>query len=345
MAAAQKKAPELDPAVLTRWLQGEGVEVAGELEISLLGGGRSNLTYAVHDGVHRWVVRRPPQGQVLATAHDMVREFRAISALHGTDVAVPEPIALCEDVELIGVPFYVMGQVEGTVYRSAPQLEEIGPARTRQVALRMVDTLAELHKIDPATVGLDDFGRPQGFNARQVKRWTKQLKGSWHRDLVGADELIDRLSKNPPETQSASIVHGDYRIDNLMFDDEDEVVALFDWELATLADPLNDVALFLVYQNVEKLGSESTGALLGNATTAPGYPTEQELLERYVQSTGSDLHDLDFAVALASFKLAVIIEGIHYRYVQGKAVGEGFAEAGELVEPLIRAGLDRLKTR
>jgi aminoglycoside phosphotransferase (APT) family kinase protein len=312
-------------------------EVGGPLHGRLIAGGRSNLTYEVSDGARSWVVRRPPLGHVLATAHDMAREYRVITALRDTGVPVPLTYALCADPDVLGVPFYVMSRVEGIPYRTAEQLAALGPERARLIAERLVGTLARLHAVVPAEVGLGDFGRPEGFLARQVRRWQKQLDASRSRPLAGADELHALLAANPPDGSPPAIVHGDYRLDNVLVGSDDKIAAVVDWEMATLGDPLTDVGLLVVYQRMDRLAD---GPM---ASDAPGYPSVPEMLDLYAADSGRDLSGLGFYIALASFKAAVILEGIHYRYVHGQTVGEGFAEIGTLVEPLIAAGLAALK--
>jgi aminoglycoside phosphotransferase (APT) family kinase protein len=314
--------------------------VAGPLEATLIAGGKSNLTYAVTDGERSWVVRRPPLGHVLATAHDMVREHRVITALRDTEVPVPATYALCEDADVIGAPFYVMELVSGTPYRLATELAALGPVRTADISRQLVETLATLHRVDPASVGLSDFGRPDGFLARQVRRWRKQLDASRSRDLPRAGELHALLEANLPGEQAPAIVHGDYRLDNLLVDDADRVAAVVDWEMATLGDPLTDVALMLVYQ---RLGELDDGGSVADASTAPGFLTVEGMLELYAAGSGRDLSQIGFYLGLAHFKLAVILEGIHYRYTHGQTVGAGFDTIGAVVEPLIDAGITSLK--
>jgi aminoglycoside phosphotransferase (APT) family kinase protein len=310
----------------------------GPLTGRLIAGGKSNLTYVVGDGRHTVVVRRPPLGHVLATAHDMVREHRVISALRDTPVPVPATYAVCGTDDVIGAPFYVMEHVRGTPYRSAAELELLGPERTRAVAERMVDTLLALHAVDPATVGLGDFGRPDGFLQRQVRRWKQQLDASRSRELPGIDELHDRLASSVPQSGAPAIVHGDFRLDNLLVDD-DRVTAVLDWEMATIGDPLTDVALLDAYQSLPLVVGPNA---VSDASQAPGYPSPAELLARYAAGSGRDLSGLSFHLGLAYFKLAVILEGIHYRYTRGQTVGEGFATIGEATGPLVAAGLAAL---
>jgi aminoglycoside phosphotransferase (APT) family kinase protein len=314
--------------------------VAGDLRAALITGGRSNLTYDVTDGHRSWVVRRPPLGHVLATAHDMSREHRVISALEPTDVPVPHTYVLCEDPDVIGAPFYVMEKVDGTPYRRAAQLEAIGEHRTRDICLRMVDILGTLHAVDPAKVGLADFGRPEGFLDRQVRRWKKQLDASRSRDLPGFDDLHARLEANVPAQQEPAIVHGDYRLDNLLVDDSDRVTAVLDWEMATNGDPLTDIALLVVYRGVAE--QDKAGAV-ADAPSAPGFLSTEEIVTRYAERTGRDLSAMGFYLALAYFKLAVVLEGIHFRYTRGKTVGAGFEDVGRMVGPLVSAGLASLE--
>ncbi len=219
----------LDTDALAAWLETERPGLlSGPLEATLITGGKSNLTYTVTDGTTDVIVRRPPLGHVLATAHDMVREHRVITALGPTDVPVPETYALCEDDTVTGAPFYVMELVRGTPYGRATQLEELGPERTRGITERMIDTLVALHAVDPADVGLSDFGRPDGYLERQVRRWKKQLDSSRSRELDGMDELIAKLERDIPAGGDATIVHGDFRLDNVLVDESDTITAVLD---------------------------------------------------------------------------------------------------------------------
>jgi aminoglycoside phosphotransferase (APT) family kinase protein len=326
--------PGLDLVRFATWFDDVSPgEIGGPVRGRLISGGRSNLTYEVSDGTRTWVVRRPPLGHVLATAHDMGREYRVITALRDTDVPVPLTYALCTDPDVLGAPFYVMSKVDGVPYRTAGQLAEVGPIRARAIAEHMIGTLAVLHAVPPAEVGLADFGRPEGFLARQVRRWKQQLDASRSRPLAGIDELHALLAADPPDGSPPAIVHGDYRLDNVLVDADDKVAAVVDWEMATLGDPLTDVGLLVVYQQMDRLGD---GPM---ASAAPGYPSVPEVLDLYAARSGRDLSDLGFYIALASFKAAVILEGIHFRYVHGQTVGEGFEQIGTLVEPLVAAGL------
>jgi aminoglycoside phosphotransferase (APT) family kinase protein len=313
--------------------------VTGELTAQVIQGGRSNLTYVVSDGTGKWVVRRPPLGHVLPTAHDMGREFRVLTGLGNTRVPVPETVLLCTDPEVLGAQFYVMEFAEGTPYRSADELAKVGPARTKAIAEALVDTLVELHAVDPEAAGLGDFGRPEGFLERQLRRWKKQLDGSRSRDLPGSELLHDRLAAKLPQSGRPSIVHGDYRLDNVLVDSHDRVSAVLDWEMSTLGDPLTDVALLVAYAERDKVSLQ----MVSNASSAPGYPAADEVITRYAQRSGRDVSALNWYISFAFFKLAVILEGIYYRHSKGQTVGAGFEGIGDGVARLISHGNEMLK--
>ena len=331
----------LDLGALRTWLSRHHPELAkGDLSADLITGGKSNLTYTVSDGSRDYVVRRPPLGHVLATAHDMGREYTVMAALAPTDVPVPRMLARCDDADVIGAPFYVMEKVEGTPYGRAAQLEPLGPERTQAITERMVDTLATLHTVDYERVGLGDFGRPDGYLERQISRWKKQLDSSRSRDLPGMDDLIARLESKIPAAGDGTIVHGDFRLDNLLVNDADQVAAVLDWEMSTLGDPLTDVAVLLAYQQLAEVAPQSGvgAAMVTDAPLAPGYLSRDDVLKRYTEQSGRDVSDIGFHLGLAFFKLAVILEGIHYRHAHGQTVGAGFDGIGDMIEPLIAAG-------
>ncbi len=332
--------PGLDLGRLGNWFAGAVPGAGSTLTAELVAGGRSNLTFVVSDGTSEWIVRRPPLGHVLATAHDMGREQRVMSALAGTSVPVPRIDAFCADPGVIGAEFYVMERVTGRPYRFAAELAELGPDRTRTISSALVDTLAALHAVDPASAGLGDFGRPEGFLGRQVARWGKQLAASRTRELPAADELHRRLAASVPTESAAGIVHGDYRLDNVLFDGQDRPAAVIDWEMATLGDPLTDLALMLVYGRLDK---EVAGESVLDGPRAPGYLPEDEIVLRYAAASERDLSGFGWYVGLASYKLAGILEGIHYRYLHGQTVGPGFESVGAGVVPLLEAGLTALE--
>jgi aminoglycoside phosphotransferase (APT) family kinase protein len=334
--------PDLDGGAFEAWLR-ERVPVAGPVAWSLLAGGRSNLSYRLDVPGASYVLRRPPLGHVQATAHDMAREHRVQSALAGTEVPVPRMVGLCEDPAVAGVPFYVMEFVEGQVVRSPADAAGMPPFLRLTVTLRMVDVLARLHDVDPGAVGLGDPARGVGFLPRQVARWWRQYEGSRSRDVPGIERLHERLAGTVPEQRRVALVHGDYRLDNLVLGGRQKVRAVLDWEMSTLGDPRADLGLLLAYW--DGLGG-------GPARVVPppglvpgpgsGFPEGELLVERYTGRPNTDVDDLSWFVALGYFKIAVILEGIHRRHALGRTVGEGFEGIGALVPPLVGAGLRTL---
>jgi len=339
--------PGLDLTRLGPWLAEHvpGATAVG-LAATLIAGGKSNLTYDVTDGSTHWIVRRPPLGHVLATAHDMAREHTVMAALRATAVPVPTTYAMCRDEAVLGAPFYVMERVSGVPYRYARELTALGPARVEALSGQLIDVLLALHEVDPASVGLGDFGRAQGFLTRQVHRWKKQLDASYNRDLPAADELFRRLAARVDEVERVGsvpgIVHGDYRLDNVLTDssgETDTIRAVVDWEMATLGDPLTDLAVLITYQRMADWGS---GETVNDVSRAPGWLGEDEILARYDAASRRDLTHFGFYLGLAAYKLAAILEGIHYRYLHGQTVGPGFDTIGEAIHPLLDAGLAAL---
>lgn len=330
--------PGLDLAAVSAWLDGERPGLrAGDLTGEVIAGGRSNLTYRVTDGDHVWAVRRPPLAHVLPTAHDMAREFRVISALAPTDVAVPGTVALCTDPDVVGAPFYVMEFADGILFDSPERAAALDAAGARRCGERLVDTLVRLHAVDPATVGLADFGRPEGFTARQLKRWKQQWDASVTRELPVVDDVVAALGERLPTRGDGTIVHGDYRLTNvLMTPDASRVTAVLDWEMASLGDPLMDVGLLVVYHRM----AAEPNDLMPVMSAQAGFLTGDELAALYGERSGRAVDP--WYVAFGYFKLAVISEGIHARYLQGKTVGEGFERVGERVPGLLHDALKEL---
>jgi len=329
----------VDLGALAPWFADHVEGATGaSLTAELIAGGRSNLTYVISDGMHTWVLRRPPLGHVVETAHDMGREYRVISALADTDVPVPRVYAFCDDVSVNGAPFYVMEHVKGRILRTPEDMAGLSPEDARRCSDELVDVLARLHGVDYEAVGLGDFGRPEGFLARNVARWGKQWQANKTREVPEIDELARRLDRALPESGPPAIVHGDYRLDNTMLDPDDpgRIVAVLDWEMSTLGDPLTDVGLFLVYWGTDT--GPAVGSSQGIASTE-GFATADEVIARYAEKSGRSVENLDFYVVFAFYKLAVILEGINARYLMGKTVGEGFGEMGELVTQLAQHGL------
>jgi len=313
----------VDPEPLQRWF-GEHVDVAGTLSFEQIVGGRSNLTFTVSDEAGgRWVLRRPPLGQVLATAHDMAREHRIISALAGSGVPVPGIIGLCEDAAVNGAPFYVMEFVEGMVVRTHEEASALEPALLGRMGASLVEVLARLHDLDVDAVGLSDFARREGYIERQLKRWRLQFEQSASRDIPQVPEVHDRLAACVPEQQGVGIVHGDYRLDNCMMSPDGGVAAVLDWELCTLGDVLADLAAMIAYGD-----QRAAGDVLLNAS-AEGYPSPDEVRDLYASHSGRDLGHLDFYLAFAHWRTACIVEGVYSRYEAG-VMGEADPELTRL---------------
>jgi aminoglycoside phosphotransferase (APT) family kinase protein len=312
----------------------------GALTATLISGGRSNLTYAIGDGTNHWVLRRPPLGHVLPTAHDMAREYKVLTALAPTAVPVPATLAFCDDVAVNDAPFYVMELVDGRILRTGTEIATLTKDEARRCSEELIDVLAAIHAVDYEAVGLVDFGHPDGYVERQVRRWGEQWERSKTRELPAIDELARRLRAALPVSPPPTIVHGDYRLDNTMLapDDPGRVVAVLDWEMATLGDPLADLGLYLLYYARDDAQTGNVGATI---STEAGFIARDDVVERYAKQSGRDVSQLDFYEALAAYKLAIILEGIHARYLMGKTVGEGFEHIGALVEIMVQGALDQ----
>ena len=331
----------VDLAALRGWFASEVVGASGEpLWAELIAGGRSNLTYVVGDGTSEWVLRRPPLGHVLPTAHDMAREYTVMRALADTAVPVPNAIAFCDDLAVNGAPFYVMSKVDGVILRTPADMTDITRSQAKRCSEDLVDVLAAIHAVDYTAVGLADFGHPDGFLARQVRRWGEQWERSKATELPAVEELARRLRAALPESPPPTIVHGDYRLDNTMLasDDPGRVVAVLDWEMSTLGDPLADLGLFLLYYGRADGQVIATGA---GVDPAKGFLTREAVIERYESATGTALDSLDWYEAFAAYKLAIIVAGIHARYLMGKTLGEGFDSMGAMIAALAETALER----
>jgi aminoglycoside phosphotransferase (APT) family kinase protein len=303
---------EIEP--VSRWLVDNVAGAEAPFDFELIAGGRSNLTYKVAgaDGAV-FVLRRPPIGEVLATAHDMAREHRIIAALGPTAVPVAPALGLCKDADVNGAPFYVMGYVAGHVLDSAEKAAALAPAIRRVASERLVDVLATLHEVDVDAVGLGDLARRDAYLERQLKRWSAQWKASKTRELPAIEEVERRLRIDPPPQQGVAIVHGDYRFGNMLIGDEGELRAVLDWELCTLGDPLADVGWMLVYWS-----DPGEARQANDPTTAGGFLGRAEVLERYARSTNRDLSRLSYYAAFGYWRSAIIGEGVYARYLNGQ---------------------------
>ncbi len=331
----------LDLVSLDSYLQHNGIPRSGELRAELISGGRSNLTFKVHDDQSEWILRRPPLHGLTPSAHDMAREYKVVAALGGTPVPVAPVVTLCEDESVLGAPFAIVDYVDGQVVRTRDQLQALG-AEVDSCVEGLIKVLADLHAVDPAAVGLADFGRPEGYLERQVRRWG----GQWQHVREQNDprdgdvqRLHTALAQAVPAEAGASIVHGDYRIDNTILDNEDasKVLAVVDWEMSTLGDPLSDVALMCIYRDP----AMDTIVKLDAAWTSELLPSADELAQRYSTVSGRQLEHWPFYLALAYFKLAIIAAGVDFR----DRLAAGGTEpdwTGEVVSPLVAAGLSAI---
>ncbi|MPZ74490.1 MAG: phosphotransferase [Nitriliruptorales bacterium] len=293
------------------------------LAVEKVGQGRSNLTFRVTRGAQSWILRRPPMGELPETAHDMLREYRVLSGLAGTTVRAPRPVLACSNPNVIGVPFYLMEVVEGVVIREQVP-GQFGVVERGVIGEQMVDALAELHTVEPSSVGLGDLGRPEGYTARQVARWSKQWGVMATRALPDIEVVREWLAANVPQISPAAIVHGDYKLDNVVFGAETppRLLAILDWEMATLGDPLADLGYLLMFW--PEAGEPNIGGL-PQPTRMEGFPPRSALIERYEHRTGFAMTDLNFYRTLALWKLAILTEGLYKRYLAGKADGDWFA--------------------
>ena len=317
--------------------------------VSLIAGGKSNLTYRVDSAAGSVIVRRPPLGHVLPTAHDMAREHRVMSALADTAVPVPRMLHLCTDPEVLGQPFYVMERVEGHIVTTTlPVGYAAEPADRRLIAEGLLDVLASLHAVDPASVGLGEFGRPDGYLTRQVSRWGKQWNATRLDGQEALDTLAQDLAASVPVSQRSGIVHGDFRLDNTMLHPTEpgRINAVLDWEMSTLGDPLADLGILLVYwaQASDTL-TRKTGTVVPSATVLAGFPTREAVAAGYAERTDADISELPWYVAFGFFKLAVVCAGIVARVRGGAMVGGGFEGYEERIAPLVELGRATLADR
>ena len=310
----------IDTVRVSSWLDANIADATAPFDFALIAGGRSNLTYAVTDADgQRFVLRRPPLAQVLATAHDMAREHRIISAVGRTNVPVPRALGLCTDDAVNGAPFYVMGYVDGVVLDSPERAAALPIELRPQVSEHLVDVLADLHAVDIDAVGLGDLAKREGYVERQVKRWSTQWEQSKTRELGAIDEVARALRDHLPVQQGVSIAHGDFRFGNCLTDvDLGRINAVLDWELCTLGDPMADLGYLGVYW----YQGDAATARANDPTSAGGFPAFADLVERYARRTGRDVSGIGYYIAFGCWRLAVISEGVYSRYVHG-AMGEG----------------------
>jgi aminoglycoside phosphotransferase (APT) family kinase protein len=330
------------PARLEGWLnETVGGEPSELVDIQLIAGGRSNLTYRLtvaSPGRSRLLVlRRPPLGHVLPTAHDMGREYRVLSGLSGTQVPVARPVAFCDDMEVIGAPFYLMEHVPGAVLRTRQDTAGLTEVQARELSGGLADMLAAIHGVDVEAAGLSGLGRGAGYLTRQLNRWQRQWELSVSREVPGYGELVARLTDRLPAEGEATLVHGDFRLDNVLVTvaPRPRITAVVDWEMATIGDPLADLGLTLVYWTDPGEVGWLKRDISTDATASPGFLSRAEFAAGYAERTGRDISRIGYYVAFGYFKLAVVLEGINARYLQHQTVGDGFDQDGLAVPTLV----------
>lgn len=338
MAPEANHVQGIDVAKVSRWLADNVAGARAPFSFQLIAGGRSNLTFLVTDdnGI-RYVLRRPPLGHVLATAHDMAREHRIISAVGQTNVPVPTTLGLCTDESVNGAPFYVMNFVDGVVLDNAEKAELLDKSLRRSASFNLIDVLCELHDVDIDAVGLGNLAKREGYIERQIKRWSTQWENSKTRELPEIDEVVRLLSTKVPRQQDVSIAHGDFRFGNVLTDvTTGRIAAVLDWELCTLGDPLADLGYIGVYWS----DGPASALRANDPTPAGGFTTYDELVERYATKTGRDVSGVDYYVAFSCWRLAVISEGVYARYLHGAM---GNQEGIDMT--VMKAGVDALTIR
>ncbi len=347
-STAVRPGEELDVAAIAQYLNAHLPSEllnsrSASVQVEQFPGGHSNLTYLLRYGDSEFVLRRPPVGPVAPTAHDMPREFKLLSTINPEFPFAPKPILLCEDTSVIGVPFYLMERRRGFIVRSNEPEGMGGNANwRRQLSESIVDTLVALHRVDIHVTGIVKFGKPDGFVARQVNGWAERWRRSKTSDVPEMEQTIDWLSRQIPDAPAdqATIVHNDFKLDNIMLDEDDptRVVAVLDWEMCAVGDPLVDLGLFLTYWTMK--GSDTNSSLRA-ITNGPGWLTREQIVDRYARATGRDVSRIQFYEVFARFKIAVVIQQIYFRYVRKQTTDERFKNLDRLVLDLSRdaAGL------
>jgi len=328
---------ELDEGRLGEYLR-VTLGLAGPVRVQQFAGGHSNLTYLVASGARELVLRRPPFGSKVRTAHDMGREFKVLSALGPVFGRIPAVVGYCDEPSVLGAPFYLMERVRGVILRRrVPDGVSLPPDTVSRLCAALVDTLVELHGVDYAAVGLAELGRPEGYAQRQVAGWTRRYQDAQTDAVAEMDDVARWLAGHVPASAGTSLLHNDYKHDNLVLDpgDPSRILAVLDWEMSTPGDPLMDLGTTLAYWVEERDGDELKAAAFG-PTRLPGSYTRRRLADRYAERSGRAVHDLDFYYCFGLFKIAVIVQQIYYRFRQGLTRDPRFAALGGAVAVLAR---------
>src|SRR5580704_15576641 len=341
-----RQGEELDLAKLEAFLLSHFPDETGLLVVRQYPSGHSNLTYSLQIGSREMVLRRPPFGSKVKTAHDMGREFRVLSKLHAHYPPAPQVLLFCEDVSVLGAPFYLMEPIHGIILRSdVPQGLDFSPAVAQCVSESFLDNLALLHSLDYNAVGLADLGKPQGYLERQVRGWIERYYGSKTHDIPEVETISTWIQENMPASSAAALIHNDYKYDNVVLDPNDltRIIGVLDWEMCTIGDRLTDLGSALAYW-VDASDPPEILETRWGPTTYPGSLTRAQLVQRYAQKTGRDVSDMAFYLAFARFKIAVIVQQIYYRYHQGLTHDERFATMPHRIKLLLRAALQTAET-
>jgi aminoglycoside phosphotransferase (APT) family kinase protein len=341
-----RQGEELDQSKLEPFLRGHFPDESGPLTLQQFPSGHSNLTYLVHYGDREMVLRRPPFGSKVKTAHDMDREFRVLSKLHSVYAPAPKVLFYCDENSILGAPFYVMEPIHGVILRRDPP-SDLGfpPETVRRLSESFVENLALLHGLDYAAVSLAELGKPQGYLERQVRGWIERYHGSKTHDYPEVEKLSEWMQRKIPATGAVSLIHNDYKYDNVVLDPRDitKIIGVLDWEMCTIGDPLADLGTALAYW-IEAADPEELREQRSGPTTYAGSFTRAELVEHYAQKTGRDVSQMPFFLTLALFKLAVIVQQIYYRYQSGLTKDERFATMPQRIQILLRAALRIVQT-
>ena len=343
---AVRPGEELDLANLERFLRLHFPGDAGPLRVEQFPSGHSNLTYAIHLGEKQLVLRRPPFGSKVKSAHDMGREFRVLSKLHAAYPPAPEVLLFCDDPSVLGAPFYLMNPIRGVILRRDPPVGlDFSPATARRLSESFVDNLAVLHGLNYETIGLADLGKPEGYLERQVRGWTDRYAGSQTHEYPEVKTIVEWMERNMPATQGAALVHNDYKYDNAVLDSGDisKIIGLLDWEMSTIGDPLTDLGTALAYW-VDAEDPQELQTIRWGPTNSPGSLTRAQIVERYAQKTARELPHIAFYLTFARFKLAVIVQQIYFRFHQGLTKDQRFASMPELIQVLLRVSLHCAQT-
>ena len=337
--ASIRPGEELDLGKLEPFLRSHFQHEGAHFSLTQFPSGHSNLTYCLQLGNRQIVLRRPPFGSKVKSAHDMGREFRVLSKLHDTYAPAPKVLLYCDDGSILGAPFYLMEPISGIILRrDPPRGLEFTPDTARRLCESFISNLARLHSIDYATIGLADLGKPQGYLERQAHGWIERYHGSKTHDLPEIEQISEWMQRNLPLTNGAALIHNDYKFDNVILDPNDltKIIGVLDWEMCTLGDPLSDLGTALAYW-VEAEDSDDLKKLRWGPTSYPGSMTRKELVERYAQVSGRDVSNMVFYVVFARFKVAVIVQQIYYRYHVGLTKDSRFAAMPEVVRTLLRS--------